>query len=166
MMCNKANQNMKNDVLFTDKGKKNTNRKIAEFEAKRQIKLPIDYRTFLLSTNGGCPEPDAFPIRDNPNDSHGLIQQFFSLGSKDEDYDLDENIEVYTERIPVNLLPIATDPGGNILCISTHGEDFGTVYFWDHSFEGLPSDKPDYHNVYFIAESFDRLLDTLIELPE
>lgn len=42
------------------------------------------------------------------------------------------------------------------------GEDKGKVYFWDHEFE-LEEEKPGYHNVGFIADSFNEFVETLRE---
>jgi hypothetical protein len=40
---------------------------IAQFEARRGVLLPAEYKAFLLKSNGGCPTPNVFesdaPIR-------------------------------------------------------------------------------------------------------
>jgi hypothetical protein len=57
--------------------------------------------------------------------------------------------------MPRELLPIAGDGSGNIICLSRAGVNEGTLYYWDHDAEHSP---PTYDNVYFIAESFDAFL--------
>ena len=65
--------------------------------------------------------------------------------------------------MPPNLLPIASDLGGNAVCLSTDGPDAGAVYFWRHSFETQP---PTYDNVRFVARGFDEFLSGLQDLHE
>ncbi|MGH9762317.1 MAG: SMI1/KNR4 family protein, partial [Blastocatellia bacterium] len=51
-----------------------------------------------------------------PGGSRGILNVFFGLLPGDE-YDLLVNYRRYKERIPPNLLPIADDPGGNLICL-------------------------------------------------
>ena len=131
-----------------------------------KLRLPDDYRGFLLDTNGGQPDPNAFPLQGNPYDTFGLVEYFFSASSHDSDYDLLDNTEVFQNRVPADLLPIAFDPGGNLICLAVSGEKRGGIYFWDHNDESMPGETPDYHNVYFIANSFDEFITNLTILPE
>lgn len=67
------------------------------------------------------------------------------------------------KRMPSNMLPIAHDPGGNLICISCAGDDFGRVYFWDHENEvnyGKASDQ-DYSNLYLVADNFRGFIEGL-----
>jgi hypothetical protein len=58
--------------------------------------------------------------------------------------------------MPRELLPIAHDGSGNVICLSRAGVNKHNVYYWDHDAE---HSSPTYDNVYFIAESFDAFLD-------
>jgi len=55
-------------------------------------------------------------------------------------------------QIPPELLPIAPDPGGNLICLGIAGDVVDKVYFWDHEREGHPT---DWSNIDLIADSFD-----------
>jgi hypothetical protein len=124
---------------------------IDRIESHFGIKLPQDYRTFLLRYNGGRPTPAAFPIRGLANNLFGGIHFFFGIEGPFECYDLDSNFDTFAGRMPANLLPIACTGCGDMVCLSLFGEDAGAVLFWDHEAEHSP---PTYANVYKIASSF------------
>src|SRR5688572_8145958 len=106
---------------------------IQQIERKLGYDLPADYAEFLSTY--GCHGPDGYALFQYvdiyPKGSQGILNVFFGVdpGSAD---DLLQNHEQYQGRIPSNLLPIADDPGGNIICICVQGENKGAVYFWDH----------------------------------
>jgi hypothetical protein len=72
-------------------------------------------------------------------------------------------MEIYKKRMPQNLLPIATTPSGDIICISLHGSDQGNVYIWKHEWEADEGEEPSYDNVYFISSNFDEFLNSLYD---
>lgn len=154
------------NIDLTDSGVNVEESAVIALEQFLKFRLPDDYRQFLLDANGGRPEPNAFPLQDNPNDTFGLIERFFSLGNDDSDHDLIDNLAVFQNRVPSDLLPIAFDPGGNIICLGVSGEKKGGIYFWDHNDESMPGEEPDYHNIYFIAPSFDEFILNLTTLPQ
>ncbi|MCE7989946.1 MAG: SMI1/KNR4 family protein [Caldilinea sp. CFX5] len=133
---------------------------IAAVERQIGVSLPIAYRSFLLRYNGGRPEPNMFPIQGFYADTHGLLEWFFCI-AEDDIYDLTENELVYRNRVPSDLLPIATDPGGNLLCLAVKGDRYGRIYFWHHEDEGEEGAPPTYNNVYSVADSFENLLNSL-----
>jgi len=138
---------------------------VASVERDLGVSLPSDYRSFLLAHNGGHPEPDGFPIQDFPLSDFGVINGF--LGIKDGEYDDLRNYKVvFRDRIPANFLPIARDPGGNLLCLVVNGPRKGKIYFWFHEEEADEGKPPSEDNIYFIANSFNDLLNSLTELPE
>jgi cell wall assembly regulator SMI1 len=134
--------------------------RIREFERQLGITLPHDYRNFLVAHNGGRPDPSGFSMTGDPLNPSGTIHWFFGIHNG-QNYNLSQKYSVYQGRIPSNFLPIAGDPGGNLLCLSISGEDVGNVYFWDHEDEASEGELPDYTNVYFIADSFTDLMNGL-----
>ena len=124
--------------------------------------MPDDYRDFLFRNNGGRPTPNAFPIEGLPNNPLGVIQCFFGIDDPIESCNITWNHEVHEGRIPPNLLPIACDDGGDLICISMYGDDAGAVLFWDRHQE---SGRPSYDNVYRIAPSFSEFIDAIREMP-
>jgi hypothetical protein len=144
-----------------------TEDEIAEFEDKHNLLLPTDYKEFLLQHNGGRPEPNMFPIRDFPYDTHGLMGWFYGI---DDDFDLSlaENIETHTGRIPDDLIPIGHDPGGNLICLGVAGQAEGKVFFWYHGdeVEIRAEERPSYYNVYAVADSFTEFIESLSDSDE
>lgn len=137
---------------------------IQKLEEKLDISLPSDYRSFLLSYNGGKPDPAAFPLPENPVDTHAMVDWFYCIHDGDP-YDLETFLNIMTTRIPNGLLPIAIDPGGNQICIQVVGDERGKIYFWDHEEEPF-HDPQDYDGTLLIANNFSEFLDSFTELPE
>jgi len=135
---------------------------IAELERKLGISFPFDYKNFLLAHNGGHPTPDSFSIKGEAEGSKSMIQGFFGIQAGEYD-NLFDTMQRYHSRVPANFLPIAYDPGGNLICLSVAGEDMGKVYFWDHEEEAEEGEPPSYDNVYFVADSFNDLLNSLTD---
>ena len=138
---------------------------IVGVERRLGIHLPSDYRSFLLTHNGGYPEPSVFTISRGVSGELGVVNRFYGIW-KEKEYDLLSEVETFQGRMPANLLPIACDPGGNQICLSVSGSDRGKVYFWFHEEEADEGEPPTYDNVYFVANSFGELLDNLVESPE
>ncbi len=131
-------------------------------ESRMGIRLPGEYIAFLLRHNGGRPIPNAYPIEGLENNPFGVVRTFFGIDDPIESCNLDWTYDVVRGRIPANLLPIACDDGGDLICLSLFGEDAGAVLFWDRHTE--PS-TPSYANVYKIADSFAEFLDGIRGLP-
>lgn len=58
-------------------------------------------------------------------------------------------------RVPANLIPIACDGSGDLICLALFGPDTGQVVFWDYLDE---RDEPTYENVYRVADSFSEFI--------
>ena len=134
---------------------------IGRFEKQHGIVLPQEYRQFLLQSNGGAPIPDGFDVPGWAHKASGM-QRFFGIRKGDIN-DLDRVCEVYNERVPSDLLPIASDSFGNVIAIGIKGKRRGKIYFWDHEDEldenGLS--RQDYRNVFLVANSLQEFLDSL-----
>ncbi|WP_170229771.1 SMI1/KNR4 family protein [Polyangium fumosum] len=140
---------------------------IAMFEARKNVRLPVEYKDFLLKSNGGMPTPDGFEI---PG-FHGqasTVNAFYGIHDGPKTKRLDWACEVHRERIPADLIPIAYDAFGNEVCIGWKGKRRGKIYFWDHEDEldeqGLS--RQDYGNVYLVANSLGEFLDSLKEFED
>lgn len=134
--------------------------RVEKFEAALGTRLPEQYRSFLQEFNGGRPVPKMFTISEEQGPD--IIRMFFGIGN--EYGNLEENYKVYEDRVPIGFVPIASDPGGNIICIGTDEEFTGKIYFWDHEEE--PDDPEDMTNVYLLADSFNEFLEQLYASPE
>lgn len=125
---------------------------LLKMEEELGEKIPTQYRKFLLKFNGGTPSPDIVDIEglsDSPTD----VQEFFGIGVSDESSDLSWNKEVFSDRIPARMLPIACDSGNNVFCVSLSGNDQGKIFYVD-----LQSGES---TQYLVAESFDNFLSNI-----
>ena len=140
---------------------------IAEFEARRGVLLPAEYKAFLLKSNGGRPTPDVCEV---PG-WHGRgseLGSFYGIHEGPKTKRLDLACDVYDERIPGDLIPIADDANGNAICIGWKGKRAGKIYFWDHEDELDENGEfvQDYRNVFLVADSLQEFLDGLTTSEE
>jgi hypothetical protein len=128
---------------------------LRSFEEHHGITLPSSYREFLLATNGGRPERDLVTIVGLEGNPLARIHLFFGLRDSVESCNLDWNLDVFRDRIPAGLLPIATTEGTDKICLSVREEQAGSVFYWDgHAQAGQRS-------LYFLADDFALLLSSL-----
>jgi cell wall assembly regulator SMI1 len=152
-------------IKVTNSQKLLTDSDIQDFEKKLGIQLPKTYRNFLLKHNGGQPQPNVFPLPENPVDTHAILDWFFSIDDEDiNGNSLEWNYHIMNGRIPSNLLPIATDPGGNLICLQVSGTSLGRIYFWDHEEEPFTNPE-DYNALLIVANNFDIFIESFTELP-
>lgn len=121
-----------------------------------RLKLPFpdEYVAFLLAHNGGRVSPREFPITGCRRSAGGMVGVFFNVGTGDS-VDLAGEYRTFRRRIPPGLLPIASDPGGNLICLACSGERAGQVLFWEQAFEANTDEgeKVGWGNVFLIAAS-------------
>lgn len=144
---------------ISDSKDKLTATDIENFEKKIKHLLPDDYKKFLLENNGGHPENCVFSYAMDDKENESLVNIFNAIYTG-KTYNLLIDYEYYQEqkRIPKNMLPIADDPFGNLICLSISGKDYGSVYFWDHELEVL---RPAFENLFLISDSFQDFIDNL-----
>lgn len=128
---------------------------LKDFEKANNIKLPDDYREFLLEFNGGIPSP-------NRNGNPDTIVTYI-LGMHNGNYyaSLYKHIDMFKNRLPVSTFSIATDAFGNLFILSLHPENHGNIYFWDHEGEPEYQDGHYIDNCYFVAYSFSAFINNL-----
>jgi hypothetical protein len=105
------------------------------------------------------PWPEAF---EGPAGSGSLVNWFFTLNQDEQTYFIPLLVEVYKERIPSNLLPIAEDPFGNLVLLDIGVKSYGAIYFWDHENENPDGDSWR-DNVSYIAPSFTDFVNGLFD---
>jgi hypothetical protein len=148
---------------FYDYQNKLSELEIEALENKYNLKLHHDHKKLLLLCNGGQTDRCLSYFQSN-----GVIQKCilnWILSISDDEYD---NLERYIKtfkinqkRLPDNLIPIGNDPGGNLFCISTYGNDEGKIYFWEHEFEVEDDEEPNYSNVFFVANRLEDFIENL-----
>lgn len=143
-----------------------------EFEKAIGTQLPQEYKNYLLSHQGGHPTLDVFRVRwsgqnwAEGNEINSVAWMFSIYNGKDEN--LLDYYETHHGRIPKDTLPIARDPGGNLILIGISGDNNGKIFFWQREYEvdlekGLPA---DYSNIGFVANSFNEFIDSLYNINE
>lgn len=154
-------------MKMEESGKKLNNDKILKFENELNIQLPLDYKNFMLKNNGGIPKKDwAFDFVDTETNSitSSLITCFYVIYPEetDEDDDLRTIYQMHQEEeeLPKDMLPIAEDPSGNVICMCVSKSNFGRIFFCDHELEDT---ETGYIVTYAIADSFSAFLDKLYE---
>jgi hypothetical protein len=145
-----------NDLRTIETGPPIEESALEKLEAELGVELPGAYRTFLKRSSGGRPERDVFPIHDFPGNPEGRIHFFFSIDHPFECYRLGWNRDVFSDRIPPELLPIATTEGEDQVCLGISGEARGRVIYW----YGVEYDDRA-ERFYPIADSFEQFLNEL-----
>lgn len=139
-----------------------TAQEIASIECRIGGRLPDDYRDFLATVNGGRPSPRCFEFEcvGRPGEDV-VIQMFFTTARSGRSYAIDHECDVFSDRVPKGLLPIAGDCFGNIILLDVAAKSPGAVYFWDHEREDDEPDEPTWDNISFVAASFTDFVNLL-----
>ena len=139
-----------------------TSEKLFEFEQKHQLKLPDDYRSFLLEYNGGRPNPEIIDFIQYGRNQSDIVNYLCGIHSGEYWASLEWHMETLDDRISEGFVPFGYDPGGNVYLLGVIDEFLGKVYFWDHENEPMAYDKkPGFENISIIADSFSEFLNKL-----
>jgi hypothetical protein len=137
-----------------------TEKELTEAEHRVNVRFPDQYRQFLLKYNGGLPEPCAFNFKCGEEEPELACIAYFLAIYEGESENFFDYFETYQDRIPAELIPIARDPGGNLILIGIKNNYKEKVYFWQQDYE---PDEPDFSNICFIADSFNEFLSSLFD---
>ncbi|MFL5359293.1 SMI1/KNR4 family protein [Archangium sp.] len=132
-----------------------TEEDVSAFEKTHGLVLPVAYKEFLLATHGGRPERDLFTLKGLEGNPFGRIHLFLGLNDPVVSCNLDWNRDVFRDRIPADLLPIATTEGIDKICLCVAGGRTGAICYWDgHARVGERS-------LYFLADDFTSFISSL-----
>jgi hypothetical protein len=133
--------------------------KVLALEKRLGMRLPADYKKFLRTTNGGCPDPNCFTVPDRGQASVGIL-----FGIRDEriscDLEYEQGQANLWEPLPDGFLVIGDDPGGCLLLMCTLGKNAGRVFFWDRKGFWV---REDGLNTFPVAATFDAFVESLQE---
>jgi len=149
---------------------------LSSLEGRLGARLPEDYRRFVARFGQGALRHGCwFAIREPcPWGQWGLVDQFLGF-SADSDGSLPAiTFDLFADRIPAGMLPIAEDPGGNLVLLAVAASrPRGSVWFWDHEHRPRPNDEVRtsamfgdsnrVDNLYEIAMSFASFLEEIGE---
>lgn len=148
-------------VTITGSGPMLSSEKLKALEERLDIALPEQYRDFLLQHNGGTPDLALFECAGGGG---SFVRSF--LGAHEGPHSNFEvkflALKVTRKALPDNIVAVAEDGFGNLVCLSLAGADVGSVYFWDHERE---TETPSYKNMHLIAPSFNEFLAALHSKP-
>jgi hypothetical protein len=140
-----------------------TSQQVTDVEGVFGRKFPFSYEYFVKKYGGtSLDRGTEFTIYNSPPFGNGEIDVFFQIAPK-KMYDIGNELETYRNRLPDFFLPIAQDAFGNLICIEVDSVGGGKVYFWDHTQERFlnEGEKPDRHNIWFVADSFEDFIQML-----
>ncbi len=146
------------EIVRTKGAKKATESQIKSLEKQNGSPLPDEYRQFLLSTNGGRPNPDCVAVPGMAGIANVGVGALFHLrpsqpGGDELTYEL-ANIG---NLLPAGHLPIAGS--SDVFTLSLRPKTFGCVYWWFHETEEVDDDGNYLESAgYLLAGSFDEFL--------
>ena len=137
-------------------------------ESSLKLRLPGEYRSFLLRANGGVPEPRLFHYIAIDEDEgtrsrqKGKIAWFYPATPADWGSGiLISPLTFYQHNVPLGfpdwLLPIANVENaleGGMLCIAIKGENQGQIYYF-------PEQEIGEDTLHHVADSFNSFLTLL-----
>lgn len=136
---------------------------ISEIETLFGHQLPIDYRNFLETYNGGFPDPHKLEI--SPRQGRTSVDILYGIMDSTSSYDhldLAKNFNNRKHQMPQGVLSIGHDPGGNYICIALTEDRYGQVFFYDHE---EPNEDAEgnltWDNLYLVANTFTDFLNKL-----
>jgi hypothetical protein len=135
---------------------------ITNFEKNNALKLPEDYKNFMLQYNGGYPMPNSFKIKKY---GASMMDCFYGINAKTDIRDMEYNKKIYKKRVPKEFLIIGADQLGNLILIGIKDKYINKIYFWWHE-EESDTDEPVYTNIYMIADNFNTFLNSLYVTEE
>ena len=147
------------DIVVIDEKKKLTSADIDLLEENLRVKLPVEYKKFLLLHNGGHPEKTNYPTLSPALDGANIA---WFLAFYDGEYEnLLKEFSRFKGIIPEEFIPIARGSGGNKICLGVSGNVFGKVYFFVRNWEIDENGQPIPDDMCIIANNFNDFINSL-----
>lgn len=120
-------------------------------------RFPEDYVSVVKKYSGGHPNLDCFDFYDH---EESVFNYLLSFNSERSIYIL-KVYEDVKDRLQKNLVPIANDPFGNLICFDySKNSKEPAVVFWDHEIAYEDRNQA----TSFICNTFTELLNKLYQL--
>ncbi|WP_458117969.1 SMI1/KNR4 family protein [Bacillus sp. PK6-026] len=140
--------------------KEPTHEQIHSLEATLNIKFPLDYKEYIKEFNGCSPVDKRVVVIAGFRES---INNLLSIGDPERPIDLYKTVNNVKDRLVDNIIPFATDAGGNLFCFDyRNSETSPTVVFWDHE-EAFENPEAA---VTYVCDNFTELINSLREYEE
>ena len=133
-------------------------KRLKDLEGFLGLKLPQDYRNFLLEHNGKKFLKNTFEISKG---EYSVVHHVYRLSNDNDYFDL---LNAYKNKRNTrfeennNFLVIADDNVGNYVILSLDLSTFGEIYFYDNDTLG--------NNYTKLANSFEEFYSSLLDLQE
>lgn len=138
--------------------RKATEKQVETLEKRIGQRLPDEYRTFLITTNGGLPNPDFVAVPGFKNiESVGVGTLFHLQPAKPLPNELGYQWTAATSLVPPGHLPIAGS--SDLFTLSLVPKTLGCVFWWSHDTDEVDDDGNFLESAgYLFAGSFDEFL--------
>jgi hypothetical protein len=143
-------------ALLTKKGPPLDDALVVKLEEAIGHRLPDDYRSFLLETNGGVPVPNGVVVRGWPDGSTD-VQVLFGVNRTYEASRIEWCYSILVAHVGNDVLPIARDSIGNFFVMHLVGARRGAIEFVDVG---------DDYRTYLVVASINDLLDSLVVIDD
>ena len=131
---------------------------LAQFEVAHGLKLPGDYRDFILKVNGGMPFPNLCLWPENGD----FVAVVYGLNHTDEWMRLGCAISEF-DSLSLGYLPVAVSNGGNYFLLRLSHSEAGSIHFWDHELEDV--NPITFNHLIRVAPSFSDFINDLVDTP-
>lgn len=154
-------------IKFTENFQSIIKDDVIEFEKNNNIKLPKEYKNFLLNSNGGySPHPNCFNFFNGEDGS--VIQYFYGINLPEKNRESYTSLEQAAlasgEDFPSKYLAIGDDSFGNKILLNIEN---GQICFCDYEIMFDEEEGEDVEtfedNIRLISNSFQEFLDGLYE---
>lgn len=146
------------EIVRAKGAKQATESQIKSLEKQIGGPLPDEYRQFLLTANGGRPNPDCVAVPGMAGiDNVGVGALFHLRPSQPGGDELTYELANIGKLLPAGHLPIAGS--SDVFTLSLKPKTFGCVYWWFHETEEVDDDGNYLESAgYLLAGSFDEFL--------
>lgn len=143
------------------------------FEKKIEVRLPQEYRDFLLDQGGGVLADDYIFKMSKPGTSTNstmLLEdsiEYLSAFDSENSFDLNTHYHYMNSEqrefpyIPDELIVIG-GAGNSYLLLGIKGEPRGKVFFWHSNlFHGDENGQESYENISYVSDNFEKFINEL-----
>lgn len=122
--------------------------------------LPLEYVNFMVKHNGGKSSYDTFSFNIGNENESTIISLFYSISTEPDDINSLNYAMSYYSRYPKDVMPIACDYLGNIVCLGIKSKIQNHVFIWIHD---MVDEDDKWANLFLVSNSFNDFLNNLTQ---